>query len=99
MNLSLIAALLGAVINMVLSVVIPCLINKSQQPLLQQIKEVYDSNRKLIVVSSLIIAITIYMAIEFAPEIQDMMEDSDVAPAYASNDQALNMLRQMGGSY
>jgi galactitol-specific phosphotransferase system IIC component len=98
MNLSLIAALLGAVINMVLSVVIPCLINKSQQPLLQQIKEVYDSNRKLIVVSSLIIAITIYMAIEFAPEVKEMMDD-DVPAQFATSNNQLEGLRQMGGAY
>lgn len=106
MNLSLITALIGAVINMVLSIVIPCLINKSNQPFLVQIKAVYETNRQLILVSSLIIAITIYMAMEFAPNIKELM-DSDVFEDYDNDNdlftggthEQLENLRQMGGNF
>ena len=63
-------ALVGALLNMGLSVTVPCLIKKTDQPFLTQVKKVFESNRQVILTSSLIIAITIYLALKVAPEIQ-----------------------------
>jgi hypothetical protein len=58
----------GALLNMVLSVSVPYLIGKSKQPFLKDIKEVYNLHRQLIVTSSLIVALIIYLALKITPE-------------------------------
>jgi hypothetical protein len=63
-------ALVGALLNMGLSVTVPCLIKKTEQPFLTQVKKVFETNRQVILTSSLIVAITIYLALKVAPEIQ-----------------------------
>jgi phosphotransferase system glucose/maltose/N-acetylglucosamine-specific IIC component len=63
-------AIVGALINIVLSVGVGYLINKTQQPFLIQVKQVFDTNRQVILTSSLILAITIYLALKITPEIQ-----------------------------
>ena len=42
-------ALVGALINMILSLIIPCLLKDSQQPILVNIKKVYNSHRQVII--------------------------------------------------
>jgi hypothetical protein len=63
-------ALVGALINMALSVTIPCLVKKTDQPFLMQVKKVFDTNREVILTSSLIIAVTIYLSLKIAPNLQ-----------------------------
>lgn len=58
----------GALLNMVLSVSVPYLIGKSKQPFLKDIKEVYNLHRQLIVTSSLIVALIIYLALKITPD-------------------------------
>lgn len=71
-------ALVGALVNMVLSVIIPCLLKKSDQSFLVDIKKVFQTNREVIFASSLIVAITIYLALTISPELQALTEDHDV---------------------
>lgn len=68
-------ALVGALLNMGLSVTVPCLIKKTEQPFLTQVKKVFEINRQVILTSSLIVAITIYLALKVAPEIQPSFSD------------------------
>ena len=58
----------GALLNMALSVSVPYLIGKSKQPFLKDIKEVYNLHRQLIVTSSLIVALIIYLALKITPD-------------------------------
>jgi phosphotransferase system glucose/maltose/N-acetylglucosamine-specific IIC component len=68
-------ALIGALLNMALSVTVPCLINKTEQPFLTQVKKVFETNRQVILTSSLIVAITIFLALKVAPQIQPSFSD------------------------
>lgn len=70
-------ALVGALVNMVLSVIVPCLLKKSDQSFLVDIKKVFQTNREVIFASSLIVAITIYLALTISPELQALTEDND----------------------
>jgi hypothetical protein len=65
MNPNLFTALVGAGLNMALAVIVPCLMKKTEQPMLKEIRTVFETNRQLILTSSLIIAITIYIALEY----------------------------------
>jgi phosphotransferase system glucose/maltose/N-acetylglucosamine-specific IIC component len=78
MEYELFVALVGALLNMVLSVIIPCLLKKSDQSFLNDVKKVFQTNREVIFASSLIVAITIYLALSVSPELNDMIsEDND----------------------
>lgn len=60
-------ALVGGLINMALSVTVPCLVKKTNQPFLNDVKKVFELNRQVIITSSLIVVLTIYLALKIAP--------------------------------
>jgi len=76
MDYHIFVAIIGALVNMLLSVTIPCLLKKSDQPFLNDMKKVFQSNREVIIASSLIVAITIYLALKVAPEIELALSDT-----------------------
>lgn len=66
-------ALVGALLNMSLSVTVPCVLKKTDQPFLTQVKKVFETNRQVILTSSLIIALTIYLALKVSPNVQPII--------------------------
>jgi hypothetical protein len=68
----LLVALVGATINLILSSTVPCLLNKTNQPLLEDMKKVFRTNRHAILTSSLIIAVTIFLSLMIVNEGKDM---------------------------
>jgi len=68
-------ALVGGLLNTGLSLTVPCLIKKTEQPFLTQVKKVFETNRQVILTSSLIVAITIYLTLKVASEIQPGFSD------------------------
>lgn len=70
-------ALVGALINMLLSVTVPCLIKKSNTDIkfLEQVKQVFETNRQVILTSSLIVGITIYLALKVSPGIEPVFNE------------------------
>lgn len=69
MDLHIFIALIGALLNMLLSVTVPSILNKTERPFLMDVKKVFEVNRQVILTSSLIIAITIYLALKVTPEL------------------------------
>jgi len=87
MSSNIFIALTGALINIVLSVIIPCLTKKSDMPLLQDARKIFETNRQIILTSSLIIAITIYLALEVAPELDSTLSElGDMSGMTESNE-------------
>ena len=89
-------ALLGGAINVVLSSSIPCLINKKDKSFFGEMKHVYETNRKSILVSSLIIIVTIYIVLKVGPNFKPLLErlyDND----YDSSENA-NMIKFSRGT-
>ena len=89
MDAHILIALLGALLNMLLSLVIPCLLKKSDLPFLVELKRVYETNRQLLLASSVIIAVTIYLALKVYPEMQPMfgnlsglLSETEEVPSY-----------------
>ena len=60
---------------MALSVTVPCLVKKTEQPFLQDVKRIFELNRQVIITSSVIVALTIYLALKIAPELGMTMND------------------------
>jgi len=75
MDVHIFVALIGALLNMLLSVTVPCLIKKTEQPFLVQVKKVFETNRQVILTSSLIVAITIFLALKLSDELQPSFSD------------------------
>ncbi len=75
MDVHIFIALVGALINMALSSTVPCLVKKTDQPFLVQVKKVFETNRQVILTSSLIVAITIYLALKLSPELEPSFVD------------------------
>jgi len=75
MDSHILVALVGGLLNMALSVTIPCLIKKTEQPFLKDVKKVFEVNRQVIITSSLIVALTIYLALKIVPELDISMKE------------------------
>jgi phosphotransferase system glucose/maltose/N-acetylglucosamine-specific IIC component len=75
MDQHILIALVGAILNMILSSIVPCLIKKTEQPFLTQVKKVFETNRQVILTSSLIVAVTIYLALKVTPEVNETLSD------------------------
>ena len=64
-----IIAIVAGLVNLVLSLIVPCILKQSDEPILQDIKNIYKQNKKTIVVSSIIIVITVYLALSVVDEL------------------------------
>lgn len=72
-------ALVGGLLHMVLSVIVPCLFKKTDQPFLKDIKKIFELNRQVIITSSLIVVLTIYLALKITPELGLSMNDLNLS--------------------
>ncbi len=62
-------AIVGAIINMILALIIPCILKDTHMPILTNIKKVYDTHKQVIITSSVIVFITIYLALKVTPQL------------------------------
>ena len=62
-------AFVGAIINMLLAVIIPCMLKNNKEPMLLNIKKIFETNKNSIITSSLIIMITTYIACKISANI------------------------------
>ena len=79
MDIHIFIALIAVLINLVLSTVIPSLLkekdNESNQTFMSDIKKVFITNKQLIVSSSLILGLIVYIALKIAPSINNTFTD------------------------
>uniref|UniRef100_A0A6C0EFR6 Uncharacterized protein n=1 Tax=viral metagenome TaxID=1070528 RepID=A0A6C0EFR6_9ZZZZ len=69
MEFNLFIALIAVFLNIILSMVIPCLLKDSDQSFIVDIKKVFTNNKDLILVSSLILGLTVYLALMIGPSL------------------------------
>ena len=62
MDNDIIIAIIGGLLHMVLSITIPCMIKNNKEPVLTNIKKIFDTNKAALLTSTIIIIITIYIA-------------------------------------
>lgn len=67
----LIVAIVAAMLNIVLSLIIPPLIKDSTLPFAAQIKKNYECNRDIIIVSSVLTIIFVYTSLKISPWIEN----------------------------
>ena len=67
MDKDLIVAIVAAMINIVLSLVLPTLLKNSTLPFAAQVKKNYQCNRDVIMVSSVLTVIFVFVALKITP--------------------------------
>jgi hypothetical protein len=67
MDSDLIVATIAAMLNIILSLVIPPLLKNSTLPFATQIKKNYNCNRDIIIVSSVLTIIFVYVSLKITP--------------------------------
>ena len=68
-TINLLIALLCAFINILFTLLIPCVLRKTTEPWLQKIKKIFTVHKQHIILSSIIIAIIVYIGLELTPSI------------------------------
>jgi len=63
----LLVAIVAAILNIILSLTIPPLLQNSTLPLTAQVKKLYTDNREVIMVSSVITVIFVYVSLKITP--------------------------------
>jgi hypothetical protein len=96
----LLVALVGATINMVLSATVPCLLKKTDKTFLQHTKEIFRINRHAILTSSLIMGITIFLALLIVNDMNpsSMFEDDSELLFSIEDDFRVEVPRSCGRS-
>ena len=88
MHSCLFIAVVGVAVYMLMVTVVPCIINNSKKPLLEQIKTVLKTNRELLLATSLIVGVTIFIAVKVAHQVEPtIMEWIDNLNSDSSSDQ------------
>lgn len=75
MDKHLFIALVGGLVNAGLSTAVPCLINKNDNSFFGEMRKVYANNKQTILTSSIVIVITIYIALKLAPTIKPIISN------------------------
>ena len=68
-------AFVAGLLNMLLSVIVPCMLNKTNEPILLQVKKVFETYRQQIIISSMIVAIVTYLALSVAVPLEGALSD------------------------
>ena len=74
MNLEnkLLVSITAGFLNMLLSISIPCLIKNVKKPFMVKVKTVFNNNKKLILTSSLLISILVFIALTITDELNNV---------------------------
>jgi thiosulfate reductase cytochrome b subunit len=63
-------AIVAAMLNILLSLILPPLIGNSQLPFIAQVKKNYDCNRNVIFVSSILVILFVYISLKITPFVE-----------------------------
>ena len=78
MDRALTTALVGALINIVLATIVPCLLSKtkhSKNSILTEMKLTFMIHRHVLITSSVITAVGVYLAVKMEPEIVNALPE------------------------
>ena len=74
MDNNMIIVLSAMIVNLVLSLVVPCLVKDFKQPFLEQIKQIFNFNKQLILTSTIIVGIITYIALQMYPLLENKLD-------------------------
>lgn len=66
-------AIIAALVNLVLSILIPCALKKTEAPLLTEVKKMLNQHREMLLTSSVLVGVIVYLALQTASVVQTEM--------------------------
>lgn len=75
MGLYIFISLIVIIINIALSFIIPCFLKNNNEPIVTNIKKIYNQNKQLIITNSIILGLTVYIALNLAPYFDNIFEN------------------------
>ena len=75
MDEHLLIAIVAAVLNMILSVLVPCALKKSDVPFLVNIRNTFDTHREMLISSSLLVGVIVFISLKALPTVKVEMND------------------------
>tara|TARA_B110000971_G_C19959494_1_gene477269 strand:+ start:672 stop:923 length:252 start_codon:yes stop_codon:yes gene_type:complete len=70
MDYHLVVAIIAALINIILSLILPALLKNSKLPFSAEIRQNYQCNREVILVSSILVVIFVFISLKITPWVQ-----------------------------
>jgi hypothetical protein len=75
MSEKILISLIAALLNFVLSVLIPCSLGKSSDPWIVQFRKMFDQHRQMLITSSILVGVIVYLALLTANVVQKEMPE------------------------
>lgn len=97
MDINIFIAVLGGLINMILSLIIPYILKDVKQPFLNEINTIYKTYKQLIITSSLIVALTMYITLSVGPNLEDMLSSYNTSTNVSDSRVKFTNLSEFGG--
>lgn len=60
-------AIIAALVNLLLSVLVPCALKQSEQPLLLEVKKLFNLHRDMLLTSSVVTGVIVFLALQVEP--------------------------------
>ena len=84
MNDNLFIALVAALVNLILSIIVPCAL-KNNRNILPQVRSMLENNRSALLTSSGLVFVIVFIALSITPGIKSEIPDSVLRLANLSN--------------
>ena len=69
-------ALIAALVNLLLSVLVPCALNKARVSMLDNVKTMFNQQKHMLVTSSVLVAVIVYLSLKAAPLVKAELPDA-----------------------
>ena len=69
-------ALIAALVNLLLAVLVPCALNKTKVSMLDNVKAMFNQQKQMLVTSSVLVAVIVYLSLKAAPLVKAELPDA-----------------------
>ena len=69
-------AVIAALVNLLLSVLVPCMLKQSEQPLLLEVKKLFNQHRDMLLTSSVLTGVIVFLSLQAAPIVKEELPSS-----------------------
>ena len=69
-------AIIASLVNLLLSVLVPCMLKQSEQPLLSQVKKLFNQHRDMLLTSSVLTGVIVLLSLQAAPIVREELPTS-----------------------
>jgi len=75
MNANVLVAVVAGVLNLILSLLVPCALNRNNLPYVENVNRMFVQHREMLVTSSLLVAVIVYLALLVSPNVDVQLQN------------------------